>query len=119
MWREPSPAHSAGQAELIEDFGIIIADAPCQRLPFPCAGGDFESLELAQNLQRAAFITKLRAGSDVLPAQEPAHESSCRDRFNLLAQSAQREPVNPRQQTALAPLHTGACRGPWLFFGQG
>src|SRR5260370_7506619 len=95
MWGEPSAAHSAGQAELIEDFGIIIADAPCQRLPFPCAGGDFESLELAQNLQRAAFITKLRAGSNVLPAQEPAHKRGRSDRVNLLAQRAQREPPNP------------------------
>src|SRR5262245_26008552 len=105
MRREPAPANGAGEAKLVEYLGVVIADAPRQYLALPCARGDLKSLELAQDLERAVLIARLRARRNVLPAEKPAHEGGGGYGLNLLAQRAQREPVDTRQQAALAPLH--------------
>ncbi len=104
MRRKPSPADGAGQAELVEPGGIVVGDAPGENLPLPGIGGNFESLQLPQHIQRGAFARHLRCWRDMLPAQQPAHELRRRDRLNLLAQRGDGQPVNPRQQAPLAPF---------------
>src|SRR5262249_33199141 len=69
MWRQPPPTHSAGQAELIEEFWIVVADSSRQNLPFPGAGWNFKTLQLATHFQRTMFIANLRSRSNMLPAQ--------------------------------------------------
>ena len=73
----------------------------------PGIGGGLESLQLPDDFEHASFSNNLRAWGDVLPAQQPAHELSSSDRLNLLAQRAEREPVNARQQPAITPFNWG------------
>ena len=58
---------------------------PLEELPFPSVGRRLEALELAEDFQDAALAGELRAGSEVLPAQQPAHELRGRDRLDLFA----------------------------------
>ena len=74
MRRQASPADRAGQAEVVEPFGIVIGHSSRENVALPGIRRNFEALHLAQHLQRAALAAHLRAGSDVLPAQQPAHE---------------------------------------------
>src|SRR5689334_3638576 len=74
MRREPAPAHRAGQAELVQLRWIVIFNALPQNLPLPGAGRDLKTLQLAQDLQQAAFAAELRAIGNMLPARQPAHE---------------------------------------------
>src|SRR5262244_2831369 len=104
MWCQPSPSHRASETELVKEFGIVVADAARQHLPFPGAGWDFKSLELAQDLQRAALVANLRARRHVLPAQQPAHEGGRSDGLDLLAQRPQSKAVNARQQSSFRPF---------------
>ena len=73
----------------------------------PGIGGRLESLQLPDDFEHASFSNHLRAWGDVLPAQQPAHELSGSDRLNFLAQRAEREPMNARQQPAIAPFNRG------------
>jgi hypothetical protein len=65
-------------------------------------------LQLADDFKHTSFSFHLRAWGKVLPAQQPTHELSSSDRLNLLAQRSQREPMNARQQPAVAPFD--GCR---------
>src|SRR5262249_35685912 len=77
MRRKTSPSDRSGEAELVKDLRIVVADPAGQNLPFPGTGGDFESLQLAEDFERATLVAKLRSGGHVLPAQKPSHESGC------------------------------------------
>ena len=104
MRGEASPSNCAGQAELIEPLGIVVSDTPGEHLALPCVGGNFESLELAEDFKRGTFALQLRSRRDMLPAQEPAQELSGRDRLDLLAKRGDREAMNAGEQATVAPL---------------
>src|ERR1700686_4326227 len=74
MRRQTSPADRASQAELVEPLWIVVCYAPGEYLTLPRVGGDFEALKLAQYFERGPLTLHLRSRSDVLPAQQPAHE---------------------------------------------
>ena len=116
MRRQPSPADRSGKAKLIQPFGIVVRNAPCQHLPLPGVGGNFKSLQLAKYLKRGALALHLRSQGNMLPAQQPAHELRRCDRLDLLAQSCDSQPMNARQQPAVAPfvLVLLVWRGPAL-----
>ena len=94
---------------MIENLGRVTRDALPQNPVFPGVGGRFKALQLPQNFQHAALSGELRTRSGMLPAQKPAHELRRRDRLNLLAQFADGEPVDAREQTAFAPLRLRSC----------
>ncbi len=110
MRRQPPPSDSAGQAKLIERSGIVVVDAARQDLLLPGVGRNFETLQLAQRLQKSALAGQLRLRSEVLPAQQPAHELRRRDRLHLLAQRRDGEVMNAGEQPPLAPLDIGKLR---------
>jgi hypothetical protein len=89
---------------MIESFGRIAGDAPPQNLAFPSIRRRLKTLQLAEDFQQAALTRDLRARSQVLPAQEPAHELRGRYRLDLLAQFSYREAVNAGEQAAVAPF---------------
>jgi hypothetical protein len=43
-------------------------------------------------------------GRDVLPLKQKAHELGGSDRLDFLAQPADRQPMDPRQEPAVTPL---------------
>src|ERR1700686_2687667 len=104
MRRQTSPAHRASQAELVQPLRIVIGNAPCQDLPLPCIGRDFESLKLTHHFQRGPLTLNLCSWSHVLPAEQPAHKLRPRYGLDLLSQRGDRESMDSRQQTPLAPL---------------
>src|SRR6185312_10476466 len=85
MRGKASPADGAGKAELIKHLRIIIDDPASQNMALPCACWNFKALQLAQHLHRAMLSPRLRSRSNMLPAQQPAHERGGSDWFNLLA----------------------------------
>src|SRR5215469_1857798 len=100
MRRQSSPADRSGQTELIENLRRIVRNALPQNAVFPGVRRCLKSLQLPQELECAALARELRTRCSVLPAQKPAHELRWRDRLNLPAQFAKRQPVNARQQSA-------------------
>src|SRR5208282_4787884 len=104
MRRQSAPTHNTAQAELIEMRRIVIRDSAAKDEALPGIRGNLESLQLAKDLERAMLAAHLRAGSDMLPAQQPVHELCRGDRLDLLAQRGDRQAMNASQQAALAPL---------------
>ena len=108
MRREPAPADRAGEAELIQ------TSAANSRRYGGRGFADSQALAGASkpcNWRRISRVPRsprsLRAGRDMLPAQQPAHELRRRDRLNLAAQFADRETMNAREQAAFAPFDLG------------
>ena len=87
--------------------GIVVRDSAGENEALPGIGGNLESLQLAKDFERAMLAAHLRAGSDMLPAQQPVHELRGRYRLDLLAQRGDRQAMNASQQAALAPLGLG------------
>ena len=61
-------------------------------------------MKLAQDLKHSVDSVELRAAREMLPAAQEAHELRGGDRLNFTAQPMQREPVNPRENSAMAEL---------------
>src|SRR5579875_335959 len=89
---------------MIENFGVVISNARAKNFALPRVCGSFTSLKLSQNLQSAAFSKELGSRCDVLPAQQPADELRRGHRLDLLAHSPEGEPMDARQQSAIAPF---------------
>src|SRR5262249_50830499 len=92
------------QTELVEPFGIVIGNSARQYLPLPRVSRDFKSLQLLQHFERSTLANDLRTRLQMLPAHEPAHKLRRSHWLDLLAQCADRQAMNARQQPSLAPL---------------
>ncbi len=111
MRREASPSDGAGETKLIEDFRVVVRDAAGENLAFPGVGRSLIALELAQSFERATLAEKLCGRSDMLPAKQPARELRRADRLNFVAQFAEGEAVNSREEAPIAPF---GLRGGWV-----
>src|SRR5260370_25044621 len=110
MRQRTAGSDRAWQAQLIEVRRIVVGDSACQHKTFPRARRNLKTLQLANHFKSAVLSPNLCARSDVLPAQKPSHELRRRDWGDLLAQGCDRQAMNARQQTPLAPLSLGfAC----------
>ena len=85
MRRKASPSDGAAEAKLVEFGEVVVADARGEDIAFPSVSGKFKTLQLRKDFQKATVAAGLRAGSDVLPAQEPAHELRLRNRLDLFS----------------------------------
>src|SRR5262249_34771966 len=101
---EPRPRDLAGQAELVEPFGTVAADACRQDGGLPGAGGDLESLKLLDRGQEALPPLELAVRRDVLPAQQKAHQILSGDRLDLSAEPIRRVAMDSREEASLAVL---------------
>jgi len=59
---------------------------------------------LLDRFQRPPLACRLRPRRNVLPGKQPVHELRRCNRLDLLAQRAQGQPVNARQQPPFAPF---------------
>ncbi len=105
MWRDASPAHDAGQAQVVEPARIVVPHTCRQQRALPLGGGRLEAFQLLQRGQHAFFPGQLRLMPDMLPVLQPAIEDHRGDRLDGLTQTRQREPVYPLQDATLTPLH--------------
>src|SRR5256885_901945 len=104
MRRESAPPNRTCEAELIEVRRIVVAQPLRQDLPLPSVRGDLKALQLPYNFPQSSLSAKLRAGGDMLPARQPAHELGGSGGFDLLAQHAEREAMDAGQQSPVAPF---------------
>src|SRR4051812_33750121 len=109
MRRQAAPSDGAGERELVEELRVVVAHAAREYLALPCVGRDLEALHLAERFQRAALAQELRAVRDVLPAEKPAHEDGGGGGLDRLAQFADGQAMDAREQAAFRPL--GFARG--------
>ena len=86
MRGQPSPSHNSREAKLIDVGRLVIRNPPRQHETLPCVRGNFKSLQLANDLERAMLAAHLRAGGDMLPAQQPVHELRRRHGLDLFAE---------------------------------
>src|SRR6202158_5823424 len=110
MRREASPADRAGQAKLIEIFGIIAGDTAREDLAFPGICRRFKTLQLTQSFEQAALAQQLGAWRDVLPAEQPVHELRRSHGLNLLAELREGKAMEASQEATLAPCRFVAGR---------
>jgi hypothetical protein len=85
MWRQPSPSDDPGQAQLIENRGVVSRDAAREQPRLPGVRWGLEALQLPQHFERAALAVHLRTRCNVLPLAQPSHERRGRDRLNFPA----------------------------------
>ena len=104
MRRESAPSDSASQAELIQDFGIVVGDSPFEDLRFPGICGRFKALQLLARFEGPPFAEKLRARSGMLPAQQPVHELGWCYRLDFFAKLSESQAMNAREQAAFGPF---------------
>ena len=104
MRRQPAPPICPVKAEVVESPGLVSGNASRENLRFPGVGWRLEALQLLQDFQRASLTCGLSPACDVLPAEQPSHELCRGDGRDLAPQCAERQPMDPRQQAAIAPL---------------
>ncbi len=73
-------------------------------MSLPAVRRRFEPLKLLHYLQDPVLPNALTPRRHVLPTQKPAHELGSVYRLDLLSQRAERQPVNPREQSPVAPF---------------
>jgi hypothetical protein len=83
-----------------------------QDLRFPRGGGDFITLQLADDLQHAVGAMKLRTRGHMLPAAEEIVEVQRGDGFDFAPQLTKRCAMNAGKHTAVTPLDLAS--GGWL-----
>src|SRR5439155_7771539 len=101
---ETCPTDAAGKAKPIEPFRIVIGGARTQDGGLPRCQRQLATIKLFQNgLQSfGTFDAMLRINA--LPGKKKSIKILRRNGLNLCAQPIDREPVNPRKQTAVAPF---------------
>ena len=93
--------------QLVEPFGLIVFDPQRQDVPLPSHRGNVESLKLSNHLEQTVrATTPMRPRDAVMACQKPQEDFDA-DRFDLLAQAIQREPMNAGQQSAMTPFRGG------------
>lgn len=101
---DAAPHELAGEAEAIDEFGVVGLDAAGEDLALPGRGGDLVALQLANDLEGAFDAPELSAGRGVLPAVEEVMELESGDGFDFAAEAAEREAVNAGEDAAVAPF---------------
>ena len=86
---ETRPRHLAAEAEEIQHRRLVALDASRQDVPFPRAGGQFDSVELRDHGPKPLEARQAVRRRDVLPRKQEAHELRWRDRLDLGAQPVQ------------------------------
>ena len=102
--RNAAPANDSGETKVVEPARIVVGNPRRKQGALPLNRRSFETFELLDRRQHTFFAAELRLRSDVLKVEQPAQEYRRRDRLDLFAQRAQREPMNALQDAPLAPL---------------
>ncbi len=77
---------------------------------FPTHWRGLRSPATGEDIQQTAFPERERSGSDALPAREPAHELRRSDRLNFPAKFSDRQAVDARKESSLAPFDVSGAR---------
>src|SRR5262249_18653093 len=101
----------AGEAELVEERGLVAGDARGEDVLLPGADGSLDAGELLDDLQETGDAVELRLRRGVLPDREEAMEIRRADRLDGAAEAAERETVDAREEPAVAPLRRRRAGG--------
>src|SRR5260370_38414302 len=109
MRREAPPADRAGEAELVEVFGVVVGDTARKDLALPGICRRFKSLQLTQSFEQPTLTQQLGGWRDVLPTEQPVHELRRSAGFNLLAKFTAGRAMDSSKYAALAPFRFRAA----------
>ena len=101
---EPRPCDLAGEAELVEPGGVVVANAGAEKVVLPGAGGGLEALEAFEGAAEAGAAAVDGAGGESLPAGEEAHVVGAGDGGDGLAQPLEGVAVDTGKEAAVAEL---------------
>ena len=104
MRRKPAPHNFSGQAQAVEQFGIVIGDAARQHVRFPSRRRNLVTLQLAQDLEQSVGSMQLRSRREMLPAAEESHEVGRGHRLDFASQAAQRHAMDAGENAAVTEL---------------
>src|SRR5205807_47394 len=101
---QTSPANPAGKTEPVEPFGIVVGHTRLKHRRFPCSQWQLATVELFQDgLQALQPFDPMFLVSS-LPREKKTIEIVNRDRLNFRAQPVDRQSMNSREQSAIAPF---------------
>ncbi len=109
-WRaQTSPADAAGKTKTIERFRIIVGNARRKHRRFPGRQRQLAAVELFQHRLQTFRSFNAMIDIDTLPREQKSIEILNRDRLNFRAQPVDGEPMNSREQSAVAPFLVGCA----------
>src|SRR5207244_3539727 len=95
---EPRPCRFASEAELVEPRGRVVGYARGEQFGLPRGGGCLEAFEALDDVLHGGAALQLRAGGEVLPAQQEAHVVARGDGVDLALEAVERVAVNAGEQ---------------------
>src|SRR5204862_7098397 len=105
-----SPTNPTRKTKPVEPFGIVIGHTRRKHRRFPRRQWQLATIELLQNRLQSFRTFDAVFSICAVPSEKETIEILNRHRLNFRAQSVDREPANPRQQSAIAPFLFG-CVG--------
>ena len=101
--RRPHPTAPVRQS-WSSNLRVVVRDSLGQYPVFPGIRRRFKTLKLLEHFKRSALSKQLRAWRHMLPTQQPTHELRGGYGLNLFAQRPDRQSMNARQQSPVAPF---------------
>jgi hypothetical protein len=95
---------------LVQPFGPVVFHAQSEHFWFPCGRRQFHSVKQVEHSLNACRAFSAVLVIRALPGQQEALKVLQRYRLDFRAQPVQREPMNSRQQAAVAPFEFGNAR---------
>ena len=104
MGGEPAPHDFAGEAEFVQEVGLVFGDTAGEDFGFPDGGRGFVALQLADEGEGSIGSVELGSGGGVLPLVEEAFEVSGGDGFDFAAEFAESGAVYAGENTTVTPF---------------
>ena len=104
---QPPPARFPRQAQFIEPLGAVVLDAGRKEIAFPGDRRQVEPLQLRERLEDPRRPLAVRPPPQALVPGEKADKHLNRHRLDLPTQPLHRQPMDPREQSSVAPLDVG------------
>src|SRR6266496_1706347 len=102
--RSSVPSQSGPKNKAVEPFRIVVANTRGEDRGFPRGQRKLAAVQLFENRLQTFRTFDAMFRISALPCEEKAIKILRRDRLNFRAQPIDREPMNSRQQPAVAPL---------------
>src|SRR5437868_6400921 len=109
-WFDPPPSGPAGEAKPVQPFREIIAHAKREYIGFPRRRRKRAAVENFQNCLDSFRSLGAMPGVDALPCCQESLKLRNRHRLNLRTQPVQRQTMDAREQTAIAPFEFARLR---------
>ena len=101
---EASPADATRKAKAIEPFWIVIGNTRSKNCRFPRGQRQLATIQLLKDRLQTFRTFNAMFCIGALPCEKKTVKVLRRDRLNFRAQPVNREPMNSREQSPVAPF---------------